>query len=704
MLSVIRSSFLPCLVSVVPLTIIAWAYPQLRLFSVPLPDWMIVGLALMPLVVAAMKVRQSDAVCAAIPLAILLFSDSRSASYSFLGEMWRTGFVIAGCTLAALVSLWPRTLWLLALVVPVIGAIGMALETRGVMLFSDDHPAFMYRIMQLKGEFPSIPFYNPLWNAGVDAREFFPSGSLGFFLLFAPFWYLAEVEVIFTPIVIALLFLVFPLVVWRSAWRLGLDPSEQALAVLIGSLPNLLWYRFALSYGTLGFVVSSIFFVLAVASSARVLSEERRSTYVSLVEWVAALSLCVFWPLMSIAILPLVIFGVIKLPRILVHNRRVLVAGAVLVLFHLPWMALFLTASKVTNFVANPTAGTGRVLDADAIALRLRELLHGLNPLILSVSAVALPLFVRSEGRGLVVVSAMWTTLLGLFGPFLAPHLELERFILPSSMLWALVAAVGLARLVRSVTPVRRTGAHALQIFAAVLVCTLLAYLPSLTYRITGNQSKERYLFASALVGEVRDTIVQYSGDGRTLFAGFILHELSGGHVAPLAAMTQRPLIASRYQHDRWTYEDVVPEEYRARGEAGVLEFLDLHNVSLVITHDKSWSRWFGARKALFEQVAQHQRFRFFKRTSANPGYFLEGSGEVVGQTGSTVSLRVDSPTAVVKFNHLPWVEALGCEVSPEPISQSVVFVRLSECRPGEVITLRAVHPFERLSKPSPAS
>jgi hypothetical protein len=703
-LSIIRSSFIACLLTVVPLTIIASAYPRLMLFSRPLPDWVILGLALMPLVAAATKARQSHVAYASIPLAILLFSDSRNASYSFLFDMWRTGFLVAGCALAMLVSLWPRTLGLLALSVPVVGAIGIALETKGAMLFSDDHPAFMYRIMQLKEEFPLIPFYNPLWNAGVDAREFFPSGSLGLFFLFAPLWYLAEIEAVFTPLVITLLFLVTPVVMWRSAWRLGLEPSAQALSVLIGTLPNLLWYRFALSYGTLGFVVSSIFLVLAVAASARVLVEDSRSTWAYLVEWCVALSLCVFWPLMSVALLPLVIFGVIRFPHIFAHNRRVLVASGALALFHIPWMTLFLTASKVTSFVSNPTKGAGRVLATDVIVTRLREIAHGLNPLILAGATPAIPQFVRLRGGGLVVVSAIWTTLLGLVGPFFAPHLELERFLLPSSMLWALVSAVGFAQLLPCVRPVQRTISYPLQVLVGVLVCTVIAYAPVLIYRIAANQSKERYLFASPLVGDIRDAIIQYAGAGRTLFAGFILHELNGGHVAPLAAMTQRPLIASRYQHDRWTYEDVIPEEYRARGEAGVLEFLDLHNVSLVITHERNWSRWFSARTAQFEQVAQYQRFRFFKRRSASPGYFLEGSGEVLAQTGSVVSLRVDSPSAVVKFNYLPWLEASGCEVSPEAISPPVVFVRLSQCRPGEVITLRAVDPFRRLFKYSPAS
>jgi len=48
----------------------------------------------------------------------------------------------------------------------------------GRLLFSDDHPSFLYRLHLLAEHFPFIPFYNTDWNAGYSAREFFPSGSL----------------------------------------------------------------------------------------------------------------------------------------------------------------------------------------------------------------------------------------------------------------------------------------------------------------------------------------------------------------------------------------------------------------------------------------------------------------------------------------------------------------------------------------------
>jgi len=59
----------------------------------------------------------------------------------------------------------------------------------GRLLFSDDHPSFLYRLQLLMDEFPSIPFYNTEWNAGYSAREFFPSGVLNVFFLSAPILY-----------------------------------------------------------------------------------------------------------------------------------------------------------------------------------------------------------------------------------------------------------------------------------------------------------------------------------------------------------------------------------------------------------------------------------------------------------------------------------------------------------------------------------
>jgi hypothetical protein len=50
----------------------------------------------------------------------------------------------------------------------------------------DDHAMFIFRLKLLRENFPSIPFWSPLWNAGFDARDFFATGALNVFLLAAP--------------------------------------------------------------------------------------------------------------------------------------------------------------------------------------------------------------------------------------------------------------------------------------------------------------------------------------------------------------------------------------------------------------------------------------------------------------------------------------------------------------------------------------
>src|SRR5690606_34615165 len=59
-------------------------------------------------------------------------------------------------------------------------------EAGAELLFSDDHSTFVYRLTILRDTFPYIPFYNPQWNAGLDARDSFATGVLNLFFLSMP--------------------------------------------------------------------------------------------------------------------------------------------------------------------------------------------------------------------------------------------------------------------------------------------------------------------------------------------------------------------------------------------------------------------------------------------------------------------------------------------------------------------------------------
>jgi len=131
---------------------------------------------------------------------LLLFSDVVSRRFGFYPDATvRSDLLMVGvlCLLGSfglarksghrerlpLVS-WPVLLLLqLGLVVLFL------LYCNGRLLFSDDHPSFLYRLQLLRDHFPFIPFYNADWNAGYSAREFFPSGVLNVFFLSLPFVY-----------------------------------------------------------------------------------------------------------------------------------------------------------------------------------------------------------------------------------------------------------------------------------------------------------------------------------------------------------------------------------------------------------------------------------------------------------------------------------------------------------------------------------
>ena len=98
--------------------------------------------------------------------------------------------------------------------------------TQNELLFTDDHPSFLFRLMQLKEFFPGIPFYNPLWNAGVEAREFFPSGILNVFFLFSPLIYSFDLATHYNQGVAILLFMVVPALSGLAALIAGYGRRE----------------------------------------------------------------------------------------------------------------------------------------------------------------------------------------------------------------------------------------------------------------------------------------------------------------------------------------------------------------------------------------------------------------------------------------------------------------------------------------------
>lgn len=637
-------------------------------------------------------------------LLLLLISDFPRRQFSLFQFEWSRAYLIACCLLSLALARRPIALAGSALAAALAAAWwGFGATIGGRMLFSDDHPAFLYRLVQLKESFPSIPFYNPLWNGGVEAREFFPSGILNLFTLFSPFIYLFDPVRIYGLLVAALLFAIVPGSILFAARRSGAGQLGAYAAGCLSLASSLFWYRWGLVFGTMGFITSMSLLPACLALCSRLLDPEEPFRARDALITTLCCSLVLFWSPAALVLIPAVLYGAAR-ARAVIAKPWALVAIAALCLISAPWMALFVRTSKVAAFVTStgsrPTSAqvslapgghhkAAMKTQAKPLKIRLRETAQACNPLVLCLGLPGLLMLGRRTERRLLAGTCAWLLALGLLGPLVKPQLELDRMLVALCHLLTIPtgAAVGKLLSLYLESPARLARAR------AGLSGGMLLLTPVLVWHVVTNRTPERFHLSSGLVESLSGAIKQHAGDGRTLFAGFILHELDGGHVAILPHLTGKPLIASSYQHDRWRYTDVIPDQFRSTDD-GIEKFMDLYNVTAVVTHDSYWRKAFTGAPG-YSRVWHSGAFSLFTRQS-DGSYFIQGSGSVVDQSGDTVRLLVDTPRAVVKFNYHDFLRVNACELSSH-VENGLSFVALAGCPRGVEVVIASVGPIERL-------
>lgn len=613
-------------------------------------------------------------------------------------------------------------LCLAAFFVPIILCLEFYKESGGRLLFSDDHPAFLFRLIQLHEMFPRIPFYNPLWNGGVEAREFFPSGALNVFFLSWPALKLFDVTLIYNYIVAALLFLLPALSSLVASLLAGGGRTQHACAVLLSVLPSFYLYRWGLSYGTLGFITSVALAPCAAAFLCKLAAEKTLSIR-RILAAAAVISLTAMWSLSVLVFLPIVLILLTLAPRLL-RQPKIMLLVLLLAVINAPWIVIFAQASNVWNYVVqNSTAAyseehfpgsqgdnvqsvadkrykpASKLPPLKSAFAKLREHAQAFNPLLILLGLPALFLLPIGWRLGMTL-GVLWCFCIACAGTPIAPHLELDRFFLFAAALLILPSARGCAwilerELIKQNSKLPLMSASVNYLFRwCAWVCIIAPAVCAIS--IIRRDTPEKYQFAQPIVNELASAIQIHNSGGRAMFAGFILHELSGGHVAPLAAWSNRPIMASRYQHDRWVYQDIIPDELRKRGKPGVMDFLRLYNVSEVITHERFWRKWFADRPELFELQWRGDRFTIFRVKEFSGSYFLEGSGEIISQSHSSIELKPEAASVLLKFTYYPFLRASECRIIGQVVLQDVEFIRLQDCPVGRSIKIEAGPPWER--------
>ncbi len=590
-------------------------------------------------------------------------------------------------------------------------------ESAGQLLFTDDHSVVIYRLELLKKNFPNIPFYYPFWNAGIDQRDFFATGTLNLFFLAAPLLYLFDISSVYNLVICLLLFGLCPLSAFLAARIFELTKSAAIIAAILSLSTNLFWFRWALKYGTVGFITSGALLPLVFALIIKFLERDRWLNWFEATALIITLTLYALWPPASLALLPLLLFSIFFIKRLMRKRYFTHIFLGLLVL-NLSWILIFWSVSNVSKFVTQAAPSyedmhseAERALKAKnaaerALALNakpevasaikhLRNYAISANPILLLLTIPGIFLFVGLK-RTVYITTTIWLIAVGTLGTELKSQLELDRMFIYLGLLATLPAANCIEKLIKLC---RELGSKILASVTALILAILFTG-PLVSGAVIRNRSLERYYFSTDLVDNIVTALRTHDNQGRVLFAGFILHELNHAHFAPLAPWSGVPLVASSPFHNVWNYTSIFPETVNKRNDESMLSFLDLFNATYVLAHEDEWKRYYSLRPEQYELVwhsGDRIDFQLFRRRNYESNYFYSGSGELVTQDSSSIKVKLNSAEAVIKFNYFPFLEASSCIIQPEQVSADYKFIKLTNCPEGKEIVIKAKSVWNRV-------
>jgi hypothetical protein len=648
----------------------------------------------------------------ALALPLLFVIDWLPRSYNLLqGPHLRGELFLAGLLgwLVMRSKNWNWLRWYCAATALILG-VTFLVEAQGRLLTSDDHPSFLYRLWLLKSEFPHIPFYYPGWNAGIDQRDFFATGSLNVFLLFAPFIYLLPIEQFYSELIAAVLFLLPALSLYLTARLLHFRPTTALFACCLGLCSSLLWYRWGLKYGTMGFIASSSLVPLNLALLSKLLTAPQAMSTRLYVLLFCTVSVMLLWSPSGLIFIPSAFYALFHI-RSLCRERRFIYLVVGLIAVNLPWIVLFMSVSKIGSFVqtAKPSYSTmaeestpkgkphleqapqtaGELFKTTLKTLRQTSV--SANPLLLFLTIPGLFILTR-RSRLLWTIHSLWLLLLGAVIAQYRPQLELDRML----VVLAFTSAIPAARSLQSIIALRNSCFASRVSFASTLAFLLVS--PLATGSLLRNRSFDTFSFAAPRMEQLQDLIKTHTGEGRVVFSGFVLHDFSHGHLAPLPLLTGKPIVASSPFHDQWTYKELFPKKVVDEGDAAIEALLDSYNATVVVAHEERWVEYFRSRRAKYQVLGEALPFTVFKRLQYMPTYFSKGAGQILEQTNSAVVVQLDTADADLKFAYFPFLRSSLCSLESVESAARKPFIRLRNCPLHTPIRIEACGTWCRVS------
>lgn len=581
----------------------------------------------------------------------------------------------------------------------------------GNRLFSDDHATFFYRLKLLFEEFPNIPFFNPLWNGGIDERAFFATGSLNIFFVSFPLLKLLGVEAAYNLIITFLAYILPLISTLVSARILKLSRTTTLIALLLITALDLSWFQWLVTYGTLGFMTSLCLLPIVLAYGCLVLDETRELTLIDLFTLVVAATLMLMWSASGLVFIPFFILTLLQIRRVF-KRKYILTILILLITLNAPWIYAFWNVSNVGKFVSNEKKTelvskekvkkisgrkfkhrTGKINLKKSIKI-FRKHVQTINPLLLFLSLPGF-FFLRKKTRILFITTSIWLLFLGSVLVPVKPQLELDRMLLILSVVLVFPTSLSISKLIdffeSEENDFLRLSASILSIFVLGYLC----YTPLVNLSVAKKRSAYGYVTQTSFSKDLSTFIKERKKEGRILFSGCLVQEFDGGHFAPLSVMGEKPLIASSPVGNIWWYTDVFPKEYRTPKDRRV-DYLNLYNVDGVFAHEPKYREYFD-KDPNFKRTKKFGSFFFYERLNYKSNYFLEGSGKVLSQKNSEVNFKLNTDSAVLKFTWFPFLEVKGCNISKYEVTNKVNFIRLDNCPTNKVLKLKSVNLINRL-------
>ncbi len=542
-------------------------------------------------------------------------------------------------------------------VVLVIGLIGISYNffflLKDTIIFSDDLPSFLYRAIILREANPIFPSWDPFWNGGTLTTGIYASAAL----TLLPFSSFIDTFLSFNTIVWFIV-VVLPIGVSVVALRL-LGVSSVSFGIILTLASSTIYYRWALKYGTLGYVLSSHATLLALLVLTKIISSENSAKYKAIFN--ALVFVAAFWPLNLLNLLIPLMFGILN--RKIIFKDLTILSTILLIPFGLTFFGLS-HSEKFLTWLSSPI-DSGLPTVPQSLKELTRETLLNFNPVITFIGIFSL---IKSNIS--LQVSALNYFLVTFLLGFYFPKLELVRVSGHFAMFLGIIVAAKYTKFIE-----RLRGVPNYFLISLVTVGIIQSA------GIFSNQSFEKF----ALLEKPYKRFIDWAKNQshcKFMFLGHILHNFSGGHIYPLPFFTGKEFWSAYPFHSSWRPREIVPESAKT-SKLVLAQFLDFLEVKYVITDRRFWKRKLSRK---FKRVYQFDNFSVYLIKPLNKRKYEPSL--------NSIRFQLDSNTTnlLIPYIYSKILKVKGCDGLSFKNLWGYNFIVLKNCQAGEVIIFNKYH------------